>query len=86
MDEEYDEINLTALFKAVVKQAARDAFLAQNISNKNKNDALDFLMGGMDLELVCDLADVDYQKICEVMKNPSKNNNENYIKIENEIK
>lgn len=86
MDEWNDKINWSTLFRAVIRQAAKDAFILHNVSKKNKKEAFEFLTGGMDLEFVCDICGADYDKITYLMKNLSKNNNINYIKIENEIK
>ena len=86
MDTKDDElINWALLFRAVILQAARDAFLL-NVSKKDKETALEFLQGGRDLELACEIAQVNYDKIRFWMKNISENNNLNFYRIKGEVK
>lgn len=80
MDWETDELGWKLLFKAVLMRAARDAFLS-NVSQKDKQNALEFLTGGRDLDLACDIAGVDVEDIKYYMKNLSPNNNTNYKRI-----
>lgn len=87
MDGESYELNWQLLFRAVIAQAAKDAFrYSSSTTRKNKDDALKFLNGGKDLELACDIADVNYNRIIYWMKNISKNNNLNYKRILGEVK
>lgn len=85
MDRTINEIKLMLLFRAVLKQAAKDAFILKT-SKKNKKESLEFLKGGKDLEFVCDVADVDYDDLVDEMKNLSDVNNKNYEKILNKLK
>lgn len=85
MDEQNYQLNFELLFRAVLKQAAKDAFILQT-SKKNKKEAFNFLKGGRDLELICDAANVSYEAIVMEMKNLSDTNNKNYKKILNKIK
>lgn len=76
------------LYRAVIKQAAKDAFLLNSQRKyilKERDRALEFLKGGKDLEFACDVAKVSYQAIVRQMENLSSNNNENYKRIILEI-
>lgn len=89
MDGQDAELDFSLLFKSVIKQAAKDAFLLHGSSlstKKDKQNALKFLKGGRDLELACDIANVSYDKIIYWMRHLSDNNNLNYKQIEKEIK
>ena len=88
MDGRDDEIKYKRLFRAVLMQAAKDAFILHGSSLSTINDkksASMFLKGGEDLQIVCDIACVDERKITNIMKNLSKNNNTNFLRIKNEI-
>lgn len=73
------------LFKAVLRQAAQDAFLVRSLTSGkavlNRESALCFFQGGEDLSMVCDLADVDYEGILKIVRNPETSPNEKYRKI-----
>ena len=63
-EDEYKKIR--KLFKAVLAQAANDAFLNNGKTKYErlmKSYALVFFEGGEDLREVCDLADVSYARI-----------------------
>lgn len=72
------------VYRAVIAQAAKDAFLlrpTKKIQQINKWRAELFLKGGSDLRFVCDVAEVSYHRIVDLMQHPEKSNNLNYQKI-----
>ena len=78
-----EALRIRLLFRAVLVRAAKDAILirAENLRSKlNKADALSFLSGGEDLKQICELAEVDYEKICSVGVQNVKNNYKKYKK------
>lgn len=81
MEEKFEIIRWRLLFRSVLKQAAHDAFLSSK--SKEKKDALLFLHGCQDLEVICDIADVDYDKIVSLSKTDEMSN---YILICNVLK
>lgn len=72
------------VYKAVIAQAARDAFLLKPTKKEQEIEkwrAKLFLSGGSDLRFVCDVAEVSYFRIVELMQHPEKSNNLNYQRI-----
>lgn len=67
------------LFRYVLMQAARDAFLNGTIklTRTDRDRALDFFKGGNDLRMVCDIAEVSYGYLVDQLRK-SKTNNEKY--------
>ena len=90
--EDIDEIEYEKyrkLFKAVLAQAAHDAFINRKTTKEaklNRDRARCFLSGGADLRQVCDIAEVSYARIVEVMGKISKSNNFNYKRLMDLIK
>ena len=72
-----DILKIRHLFKSVLVMAGRDAFLLSaegKLNKRHKQDALNFLKGGDDLKMVCELADVDDQQIVALMTQKVNNN------------
>lgn len=67
------------LFKAVLIQAARDAYIKQHKSNMAS--ALHFFRGGRDLQDVCDMSGADYERVLCIANNTDMTSNEKYILI-----
>ncbi len=78
------------LFKAVLLQAAQDAFLIRSPTSGgaaiNRGSALCFLSGGEDWSVVCDFAGVDYTAVCKIVHCPETSPNEKYRKIKELIR
>ena len=75
------------LFRYVLVQAARDAFLKGSIklSRTERDRAIDFFKGGNDLRMVCDIAEVSYGHLLDQIRK-SKTNNEKYKLVMDMIK
>ena len=72
------------LFRAVLAQAARDAYVMtpRNIRHfKMRREALLFFEGGMDLKIICILADADFEAIMRAVRENKSTKKEKYDKI-----
>lgn len=76
MEREDEEVKYCLLFRAVIRQAARDAFLKAHPYWRDR--ARVFLSGGADLDFVCDIAYVDAAKIKRLMKSLSADDKQNF--------
>ena len=72
------------LFRAVLAQAAKDAYLMNTKKVrpvKMRQEALHFFEGGIDLKIVCALADADIEEIMRVVRENKSTKKEKYDKI-----
>jgi hypothetical protein len=72
------------LFRAVLVQAARDAYVMTPRSIRHvkmRRDALHFFEGGIDLKIICILADADFEEILRVVRENKTTKKEKYDKI-----
>lgn len=78
------------LFKAVLLQAAQDAFLIRSPtsgqSRLNRESALCFLSGGEDLSTVCDFAGVDYAAVRRIAADSETSSSNKYMKVKELLK
>lgn len=78
------------LFKAVLRQAAQDAFLARSpTSGKavlNRESALCFFQGGEDLSMICDFAGVEYGAIRRIVQKTDISPSQKYLKIKEVVR
>lgn len=73
--DEYEYKRFKILFKCVMAQAAHDAFISRSkkkIDQIEKARAYVFLCGGENLRTICDIADVSYARIVDIMQNGQK--------------
>lgn len=85
-DFDVDEMKIALLFRAVIRQAAKDAFGISSTSAPTrfeKDKARLFLSGNKDLKTVCEIAEVNRKEIVDIMKS-TIDEKEKYKKI-NEV-
>lgn len=86
MDHTVDEMKFACLFRAVIRQAAKDAFgVSSTATNKDfyKEQARIFLSGSKDLRSICELAEINQNDIINIMKSLNDSDFMNYKRIEN---
>lgn len=71
-----EDIAEMRLFKAVLIQAARDAYIKQH--KLNRASALHFFRGGRDLHDVCDMSGADYERVLHIANDADMTSNEKY--------
>lgn len=64
------------LFKVVLIQAARDAFIKHH--QFHRASALSFFRGGRDLHDVCDMSGADYERVLQIANDADMTSNEKY--------
>ena len=86
MDWEVDELRIASLFKAVIRQAAKDVLsVYSTATDLEKTKAMIFLNGNKDLKTICEMADIEPKKIVEIMRSDGENDGK-YRKIKELLK
>ena len=84
VDFDVDEMKIALLFRAVIRQAAKDVFSVYSTATElEKTKAMIFLNGNRNLKTICEMADIEPKKIVDIMKSPI-DEKEKYKKI-NEV-
>ena len=81
---EEDFLAFRKLFRAVLAQAVHDAFIyvpKNNYEKLARSQALVFFEGGDDLRIICELAEVSYDRIVKAAKDLTHNGHVDHKKI-----
>ena len=86
MDWQVDELRIASLFRAVIRQAAKDAFgISPTATEHDKIKSSIFLNGNKDLKTICEMADIEPKKIVEIIRSDGENDGK-YRKIKELLK
>lgn len=84
VDFDVDEMKIALLFRAVIRQAAKDVFSVYSTATElEKTKAMIFLNGNRNLKTICEMANIETKKIVDIMKSKIEEK-EKYKKI-NEV-